>query len=154
MTDRIDRLFAGALTLLGVFVVWKSLEYGYMRDATPGAGFFPLWIGLGLTVLSLINLVRSVRGTERLSAIFDRAGVYGPLAIVVAIAVFILLSPWIGMLLASALLIPAIALAMQPRWTARFAVTILAIAVAFPVLCYFLFAVYLNVPLQTGVLGF
>jgi hypothetical protein len=58
------------------------------------------------------------------------------------------------MLLGSALLIPAIAFCIRPRWTGRFAATVVAMAVVFPVVCYLLFGVYLRVPLERGLFGF
>jgi hypothetical protein len=55
-TRTIDRLFAGALLLLGLYVVWNALEYGYMRGTTPGPGFFPFWVGLALAIFSAVSL--------------------------------------------------------------------------------------------------
>ena len=153
-TKAVDRLFAGILLLLGLYIVWNALDYGYMRGTTPGPGFFPLWIGLGLTILSAINVIRSVTGAEKLDATFDAAGLYKALSIFAAIAMFILLTPLIGMLIGTALLIPVIAFVLRPRWTLRFAATIAAIALVFPVACHYLFAVYLQVPLVEGPLGF
>jgi hypothetical protein len=152
-TTTIDRLFAAALLLLGLHVVREALAYGYMRGTTPGPGFFPFWVGLALAVLSLANLARSVRGVERLASRFDAQGLYQTLAIVGCVAGFVLAAPWLGMLVASGLLVPAIACAIRPRWTARLAVTIAALALGFPVLCYFLFGVYLQVPLVRGIFG-
>ena len=157
-TKAVDRLFAGILLLLGLYIVWNALEYGYMRGTTPGPGFFPLWVGLGLTILSAINIIRSVSGAERLDAsegkAFDAAGLYKALSIFAAITVFILVTPFVGMLTGTALLIPVIAFIIRPRWTPRFAATIVAIALVFPVACHYLFAVYLQVPLVEGPLGF
>jgi putative tricarboxylic transport membrane protein len=152
-TQTIDRVFAGCLAVLGVYIVWNALADGYMRGTTPGPGFFPFWVGLGIVALSVVNLVRSLRGLEFLESHFDASGLYKALATVAVVAGFILLTPWLGMLVASGLLIPALAFAIQPRWTRRFAATILAVAVAFPVLCYYLFGVYLQVPLVRGVFG-
>jgi putative tricarboxylic transport membrane protein len=153
-TKSIDRVFAVALLFLGLYIVWNAVRYGYMRGTTPGPGFFPLWVGLGLTVLSAVNIIRNVSGAEILESAFDRAGLYKALAIFSAIVVFILLTPFIGMLTGAALLIPGIAFVIRPRWTATFALTIVAIAVVFPVACHFLFAVYLQVPLVQGPFGF
>ena len=63
-TKTIDRAFAGAVLLLGLYIIWNALEYGYTRGTTPGPGFFPFWIGLLLTIFSAINLVRSLSGAE------------------------------------------------------------------------------------------
>jgi len=152
-TTTIDRVFAGCLAALGLHIVRNAVAYGYMRETTPGPGFFPFWVGVGIVALSVANLVRSLRGTEVLEAQFDATGLYKALAIVGIVAAFIIMTPWLGMLIASGLLVPAISAVIQPRWTARSAATILAIAVAFPILCHFLFAVYLQVPLVTGVFG-
>jgi hypothetical protein len=153
-TTRIDRLFAGALILLGLYVVRNALEYGYMRGATPGPGFFPFWIGLALAGVSAINLVRSAIGSERLDALFDRSGFLKALAILTAVVAFILATPWIGLLTGAAVLIPIIAFVIRPRWTPSFAATILAITFTFPIACHYLFAVYLQVPMIEGPFGF
>jgi hypothetical protein len=146
-------VFAACLAALGVYIVWNALAYGYMRGVTPGPGFFPFWVGLGIIGLSIANLIRSLRGVEILETRFDAIGLYKALAIVGCVSGFILLTPWLGMLVVSGLLIPALAFAIRPRWTARFAATIFAVAVSFPVFCYYLFAVYLQVPLVRGVFG-
>lgn len=152
-TETIDRLFAAALSVLGLYIVRNAITYGYMRETTPGPGFFPFWVGLAIVGLSLTNLVRSLRGVEILQSQFDARGLYKALAIVGVIILFIVTAPWLGMLVASGLLVPAIAFAIQPRWTARFAATVLMMAVGFPILCHFLFGVYLRVPLVRGVFG-
>ena len=153
-TKSIDRLFAVALLFLGLYIVWNAVQYGYMRGTTPGPGFFPLWVGLGLVVLSAVNIVRNITGAERLESTFDAAGLYKALSVFAAIAVFVLLTPFIGMLTGTALLIPVIAYIIRPRWTLTFAATIAAIAVVFPIAGHYLFAVGLQVPLVEGPLGF
>jgi putative tricarboxylic transport membrane protein len=152
-TKTIDRAFAGALLLLGLYIIWNALEYGYIRGATPGPGFFPLWVGAGLAGLSVVNLVRSLAGAEPLDAIFDATGFLKTLGILAVAVVFVLVTPWIGMFAASGLLIPAVAFIIRPGWNRRFALIILVLSLAFPVLCHFLFAVYLRVPIERGVLG-
>ena len=154
MTARtVDAIFAGLLGVLGVYVVANAVEYGYMRDATPGPGFFPFWVGLGLVGLSVANIVRSARGIERIATEFDGPTLRKTAAIIAIITVFILTSPWVGMIPASGLLVPALAVVIRRRWTARSLVALLALSVVFPIACYFLFAVYLRVPMVTGVFG-
>lgn len=153
-TTSIDRIFAVALLVLGLYIVRNAVEYGYMSGATPGPGFFPLWVGAGLAVLSVVNLARSLMGVERLDAVFDVVGLWKTLGIVAATVAFILLTPVVGMLLGSGLLIPAVAFIIRPRGSRTFALTVLAIALAFPIVCHFLFGVYLRVPIDRGALGF
>ena len=152
-TQTIDRIVAACLAAFGLYVVWNAVGYGYMRGTTPGPGFFPFWVGTAITGLSVLNLVRSLRGTEVLKSQFDSAGISKGLAIVAIVAIFIALAPWLGMLVASGLLVPAISFAIRPRWTPRFAATMTAIGISFPILCHLLFSVYLQVPLVRGVFG-
>jgi len=152
-TKTIDRMFAACLLVFGAYVVWNALAYGYTRGASPGPGFFPFWVGLALMVLSAVNILRSVRGTEVLGAEFDLAGLYKTLGLVATIAAFIMMAPIVGMLPGSGLFILATAFVIRPRWNLAFASRIIAIAVGFPIFCHFLFGVYLRVPLVEGVLG-
>ena len=99
-TRTADQVFAAALLALGAYIIRNALAYGYMRDALPGPGFFPLWIGLGLIALSAVNLVRSVRGHEVLASRFDGPTVVKTLAITVIVLLFVITSPWLGMLVA------------------------------------------------------
>ena len=153
-TKALDRIFAAGTGVLGIYVVWNALDYGYMRGVVPGAGFFPFWVGVGLIGLSLANLVRSVRGIEVLDATFELAGSLKALGIVVATVAFILTAPFVGLRLGSGLFILATAFVIRPRWTAGFAARIVAIAIGFPIFGHFLFGVYLRVPLLEGVFGF
>jgi len=150
----IDRVFAAGLLLLGAYIVRSAIAYGYMRDAVPGPGFFPFWIGLGLAALSAVNLVRSVRGHERLDARFDRPTFLKTLAITAIVLAFVVASQWVGMLVAIGAAIPAIGFVIRRQYTTRFAVTMAALAVGFPLLAYLLFGVYLRVPLVRGPFGF
>jgi putative tricarboxylic transport membrane protein len=153
-TKTLDRIFAVGTGVLGVYVVWNALNYGYMRGVVPGAGFFPFWIGVGLIALSIVNLLRSLRGIEVLDATFDLAGSLKALGIVTVTVAFILTAPFFGLLVGSGLFILSTAFVIRPRWTAGFASRIVAIAIVFPVFCHLLFAVYLRVPLVEGVFGF
>jgi putative tricarboxylic transport membrane protein len=150
----IDRIFAACICALGIYVVWNALSYGYMRGPLPGPGFFPFWVGLALIGLSIVNVVRSLRGTEKLEADFDLVEIWKALGIIAAVAVFILAAPVLGMLVASGLFILATAFIIRPRWTLVFACKIVATAILFPICCHLVFAVYLGVPLVEGVFGF
>ncbi|HEX7124966.1 MAG TPA: tripartite tricarboxylate transporter TctB family protein [Thermodesulfobacteriota bacterium] len=64
-TDRAGRLafrlVASGFVLLGLWVCWYARGLTYYTPVGPGPGFFPLWLGLLLTVLSCAVLVRSRR---------------------------------------------------------------------------------------------
>jgi hypothetical protein len=73
----VDRVSWSALLLLGVFVVYESLQIKYYgSDFGPGPGFFSFWLGILVVLLSLYEIARSLRKHEPLPAAFfpDRAG--------------------------------------------------------------------------------
>lgn len=54
MRDAINRwevLAAAALMLFGIFVAWVGSSYEFGVSGRPGPGFFPVCVGLGLTLL-------------------------------------------------------------------------------------------------------
>ena len=154
-TKTIDRLFAAFLLLFGAFVTWKALDYGYLRaNGRPGPGFFPFWVGLGLMGLSAANLVRSLRGTEILDSTFERKEMLQGLGIVAVIAIYIVLVPVTGILLGIGLVVPATAFIIRPSLAPGFVARLIVIATVLPLVCYYVFGVYLQVPLTVGVFGF
>ena len=153
-TKTVDRLFAGFLVAFGAYIVWNALGYGYLRGRVPGPGFFPLLVGVALIGVSVVNLVRSLRGIEILEADFDWGGFYKTLGIIAAFIAFILVTPFLGMLPAGSLFVLVTAFIIEPRRETRFALKIVAVAVTFPFICYLLFGLYLRVPLIKGVFGF
>lgn len=54
--DKSELACSVILVALGAFVVQQSLAWEYMTRDGPGPGFFPLWIGLAIIVLSLLYL--------------------------------------------------------------------------------------------------
>ena len=43
-----------ALAALGTYIVSKAAGWSYMAEDGPGAGFFPLWYGGAMVVISTI----------------------------------------------------------------------------------------------------
>lgn len=148
-----DKIFAVITFLLGSYIAASAPSYGYMRDTVPGSGFFPLWIGLIIAGLSIINFVKSVARTEILTENFDRTSMIKSAGIAVALLAFILTIDYLGMLIGSGLLVLAIGWIIHPKWESMFAVKIVATAIIFPVVSHFLFGVYLNVLLPVGSFG-
>lgn len=55
---RSRQVAAGVFALLGVFAIVESRQLPYYTSNGPGPGFFPLWIGIALAVVSTIHLVQ------------------------------------------------------------------------------------------------
>jgi len=49
-----------ALAALGAYIVSKAARWSYMAEDGPGAGFFPLWYGGAMVVISLLLVLGTV----------------------------------------------------------------------------------------------
>jgi len=47
------------LVIFSIWVIVTSTELDYLIEFSPGAGFFPLWLGISLLILSVILLFNS-----------------------------------------------------------------------------------------------
>jgi len=146
----LDKVFALLLFLLGGYIAATSIEYGYVQGTTPGSGFFPFWVGLLIAGLSLINIVRSIARSEPLDHEIDGCGAFKSFVISLLLLAFVLLSEAFGMLFGCFVLVLGVAWVVQPRWSRKFAFKIVATAVLFPWLAYWVFGVHLNVPIPLG----
>jgi hypothetical protein len=137
---------AAFMALLGIITVVGSLQVGIGWGAEgPKSGFFPFWIGLSIIVASLYNLVRAYsHGSRKLFASwFELTQV---LKVVVPLTIYVALIPWIGIYLASALLIAGFM-----RWIGRYGwLLIAAVSIGLPVLTYVTFEMWFLVPLPKG----
>lgn len=48
------QLFAATLGGCGLFIIWKGSEYSFGSLANIGPGFFPVTIGIGITLVSVV----------------------------------------------------------------------------------------------------
>jgi len=55
---RAERVSAGVVIALGLWVVYLSRDLPYYTTDGPGAGFFPIWLGALFAVVGLIWLLR------------------------------------------------------------------------------------------------
>ena len=160
-----DAISAAVLTGLGGYIVLEARKWDYMAPDGPGPGFFPIWYGVALIVLSLVvigaRLIRIAQerragGTAATGApggALDSAGkrreIYHALAVWVAFAVSIALLKVLGFLLALALLtLFIVALIYRRPWKVA-----LAVAVGTSLGFYLVFPLALSVALPVGVFG-
>jgi len=149
-----DAAFAALTILLGAWIAYAAVGYGYTAAGNPGPGFFPFWVGLAIVGLGGVNVYRAVAGMEILSQAFERIGLLKTAGITAAMVAFLWLSPLIGMLVASGLMILAVGTIIRPVWDRAFGLRLVAIAIGFPIAAYVIFSFYLNVRLVSGVAGF
>jgi hypothetical protein len=133
------------LVVLGIYIAWQGISYGYVDADTPGAGFFPLWIGLGLALSAGINLVASIRRTGMLATI-ETSEMIRVLLCSAAMAVFVWLAGMIGMMVSAFVLMLAIGVIFGRR-TLGFYAVLAVVSIGMTAVLYFIFGILLAVPL-------
>jgi putative tricarboxylic transport membrane protein len=137
---------AAFMALLGVITVIGSLQVGIGWGAEgPKSGFFPFWIGLIVIGTSLYNMVRAyTRGSRKLFASWMQ--LTQVLKVVLPLTIYVGAIPWLGIYLASALLIAGFM-----RWIGRYGwLLTLAISIGLPIIIYVTFERWFLVPLPKG----
>ena len=140
---------AVAIAVFALVVIAGSVQVGIGWGAEgPKAGFFPFYVGLVILGSSIINFgaVMSERRNDQLFAEWGQLGKV--MAMLVPTAIYVGLVPWIGIYVASMLLI-----AVFMRWLGRYGWgMIAAIAVGVPVVTFIIFEKWFLVPLPKGLI--
>ena len=140
---------AVAIAVFALVVIAGSLQVGIGWGAEgPKAGFFPFYVGLVILGSSIINFgaVWSERRNDQLFAEWGQLGKV--MSMLVPTAIYVALIPWIGIYVASMLLI-----AVFMRWLGRYGWgMIAAIAVGVPVVTFIIFEKWFLVPLPKGLI--
>ena len=137
---------AAAMILLGVIAVIGSLRVGTGWGAEgPKSGFFPFWIGLIVIGTSLYNLVRAyTHGSRKVFATWHQ--IAQVLKVVLPLTIYVGAVPWLGIYVASALLIAGFM-----RWIGRYGwLLTAAISIGLPIIVYITFEIWFLVPLPKG----
>lgn len=144
-----DVLSAAALAALGVYVFAEAWSWPYYNEDGPGPGFFPVWYGVVMVVLSLALIAMTIAKLPRAETP-DWQGISRALITWAAFAISAALMGWLGFLVSFALLtfFMITYVFRQPAVTAGVAAVIAAAAF------YLVFPFALSVPLPTGVFGF
>jgi putative tricarboxylic transport membrane protein len=139
-----------ALAALGAYVVSQAMQWAYMTEDGPGAGFFPMWYGSIMVVLSLMLVGRSAlrRPAAREAAPFRWHELSRAFVCWVAFVACIALMNVLGFTVSFALLTWFIIVFMAGR-PQRVAIPV---AVGFGALFYLIFVVGLELTLPSGYL--
>jgi hypothetical protein len=136
------------LAALAVIVIVDSLRVGIgWADDGPRSGYFPFYIGLLLLASGMAVLVRQLLRWRTTTEVFaERAQLRRVLAVLLPMAVYVGSIKWLGIYVASALLIGWFML----RHGKHRAVVTVAVSVAVPLLLFFVFERWFLVPLPKG----
>lgn len=144
-----DVVSGAVLAALGVYVVSEAWRWDYLTEEGPGPGFFPLWYGMAIVVLSLVLAVSSaLSGTEGKTT--DWNGMGRALTAWAVFASAIALLKFTGFIIALALLTLFVVAVMYGR-PLKVAI---AAAVGNAAGFYLVFGLALQLNLPAGPLGF
>ncbi len=135
-----------AMAVFGLIVIAGSLSVGIgWAVEGPQAGFFPFWVAVLIIVASAINFAKAYGTSDR--KLFSEWGQLRQVGKVVApTAVYVLAVPWLGIYLASALLVAGFM-----RWIGRYGwLMVAAISIGLPIVAYITFEKWFLVPLPKG----
>jgi hypothetical protein len=142
----VEGIVAVALGVFGSIVIFGSLSVGIDWGVEgPRAGFFPFYVGLTILIASLVNFIHT-RGDPGHDRFADWGQLRQVLSIVAPTAVYVAVIPWIGIYVASALLM-AFFMKRLGNYPWRLVV---AIAIGVPVVTFLVFEKWFLVPLPKG----
>lgn len=143
LVETVVALFIGAL---GVVAMIGSLQVGIGWGLEgPKSGFFPFWIGAIVVLASAVNVVRAL-AIPRTRLFAEWSQLAQVRKVVIPMAIYVALVPWLGIYVSSALLIAGFM-----RWLGRYGWLLTAVvSIALPVLIYVTFENWFLVPLPKG----
>lgn len=142
---------AGLLLAFGVLVAWQSWKLGAKwADDGPQAGYFPFYIGLIITIASVVTLLQAIRSRASTAddAFVERGQLKLVLSVLLPALVYVLAIQWFGIYLAS-----AVYMAVFMVWLGHYAwwkAVLLGIGVSVSV--FLMFEIWFQVPLHKGAL--
>jgi len=136
-----------ALAALGAYILSEAWRWTYLGEDGPGQGFFPMWYGGAMVVLSLLLVAGTVLKQAAPGKTASIPELRRALACWAAFAVCIGLMKVVGFMVAFALLSWFI-VSVMARQSQKVA---LPVAIAGPVIFYLLFELALDVQLPTGI---
>jgi len=142
----VETVVALAIGALGVVAMIGSLQVGIGWGLEgPKSGFFPFWIGAIVVLASAVNVVRAL-AIPRTRLFAEWSQLAQVRKVVIPMAVYVALVPWLGIYVSSALLIAGFM-----RWLGRYGwLLTVTISVALPILIYITFETWFLVPLPKG----
>ena len=146
---RCNQVVGVLLLIFSIWIIMGSRDLVYTEEFSPGAGFFPFWLGLSLLILSAVLLLNSTilkfHMTED-NPFPERHAMLRVMSILGSLLVSLLLFERIGFLLSMGLLVVFLLIFMEKyRW---YNGVIISSVMVFAI--YGIFKIWLNVPLPPG----
>jgi hypothetical protein len=135
------------MALLALIGIYGSLKVGIgWGDEGPRAGFFPFYVSLIVLISCAVNTFSAITTGDKRELFAEWGQLRQVLSVLVPVIVYVALVPYIGIYVASALMI-----AFFMRAFGRYGwIVTAAVAVAVPVLTFLMFEIWFLVPLPKG----
>lgn len=148
-----DELSSLLLLLFSLFVCIGSYRYSIGSLHKPGPGFFPLWGGIILGFLSLLNFLRvstkRKRVTEEVGSLKSKKRWKNITLTLITLFAYPSFLPVIGFVLTTFLFIVVLLRFLEPkRWS-----IVLRTAVGVTLISYFIFQYWLKIQFPKGIFG-
>lgn len=146
-----NRIASIIILVYGIYVIIEALKFDYMTGGTPGPGFLPLWLGLGISSLATISFIKTFTRFESLLCNpFDSSDLRTLLIVIGSCVIVVVITPLTGLLFALSVMVGGIARLLGTKsWKKVFGLGLLT-----PVLLFLIFDVILGVPLPKSIFGF
>jgi putative tricarboxylic transport membrane protein len=138
---------ASAMAILALIGIYGSIKVGIGWGAEgPRAGFFPFYVSLAVLISCAVNTAKVVLIPDDGSLFAEWRQIRQVLAVVVPTAIYVAAIPFLGIYVASALLIIAFM-----KWLGNYRwLMSIAVGVVVPILTFLMFEVWFLVPLPKG----
>jgi putative tricarboxylic transport membrane protein len=138
---------AGAIAVFAIIVIIGSLQVGIGWGAEgPKAGFFPFYIGLLILISSAVNFIRVVTETSDRGLFAEWGQLAKVMSVLVPTAIYVALIPWIGIYVASIILI-----AFFMKWLGSYDWPLVAaVSLGVPLAVFLIFERWFLLPLPKG----
>ena len=136
-----------AIATLGLIAVIGGIKVGIgWGDEGPKAGFFPFYIGMIVIISSAVNLFQLFAGEKGSATFATWRQILKVLSVVIPTAIYVAIIPYIGIYVASALLIGAFMIGLgKYRW-----IVAVPTAIGVPIFFFVTFERWFLVPLPKG----
>ena len=136
-----------AMAVLALIGIYGSIKVGIGWGAEgPRAGFFPFYVSLAVLISCAVNLAKVVASADDGQLFAEWGQIRQVLAVVVPTAIYVAAIPFLGIYVASALLIIAFM-----KWLGKYNWFMsVAVGVVVPILTFLMFEVWFLVPLPKG----
>ena len=150
-----DRVFSIICLGISLWLILESSNYHYLVKYTPGPGFFPFWVGVVLSLFSIMLLIETFRkkGARSLNEprrLPERPVLYRVGLITLLTAGFALLMTSLGFALSAFLFVSGILFFLERVPAVRSVITGLVMSGC----TYLIFEYWMEIGLPVGLFGF